>query len=230
VQLLEGYAEYAVPRVTARLGRQVIPSRLGMTGFDGAGVTVRDAPHGIELQGYGGWGLARGAALPVTSPVLDPLDDFQPLERQLIVGVGGGWTSARVDTRVEYQREVDPHFNKFVSERVGFDGALRPTGTCGSPEAQIATWRPDGGEREASVAARHARVRGTLGARRYAHTSISGRSGEPSVPFRIGRSMRRLPTQRCPVLSAGPLRTVSLRRGGDGNAPVQRQADGWRAS
>jgi len=168
VQLLEGYAEYAVPRLTARLGRQVIPSRLGMTGFDGAGVTVRDAPHGIELQGYGGWGLARGAALPVTSPALDPLDDFQPLERQLIVGVGGGWTSARVDTRVVYQREVDPHFNKFVSERVGFDGALRlarDVRISGGADYDLAAgwW----GSAEASVAYVTPRVRGTLGARRY---------------------------------------------------------------
>ena len=168
VQLLEGYAEYAVPRVTTRLGRQVIPSRLGMTGFDGAGLTVRDAPHGIELQGYGGWGLARGVALPVTSPALNPLDDFQPLRRQLIVGAGGGWTSALVDARVEYQREVDPHARKFVSERVGFDGALRPVGDVrisgGADYDLAAGWW---GSAEATIAYVTPRVRGTLGARRY---------------------------------------------------------------
>jgi len=168
VQLLEGYAEYAVPRMTARLGRQVIPSRLGMTGFDGAGLTVRDASHGIELQGYGGWGLARGVALPVTSPALNPLDDFQPLQRQLIVGAGGGWTSGRADARVEYQREVDPHARKFVSERVGFDGALRPVGgvriSGGADYDLAAGWW---GSAEATVAYITPRVRGTVGARRY---------------------------------------------------------------
>lgn len=168
VQLLEGYAEYAVARVTARLGRQVIPSRLGMTGFDGAGLTVRDASHGIELQGYGGWGLARGAALPVTSPALNPLDDFQPLRRQLIVGAGGGWTSALVDARAEYQREIDPHARKFVSERVGFDGALRPVADVrisgGADYDLAAGWW---GSAEATVAYLTPRVRGTLGARRY---------------------------------------------------------------
>ena len=168
VQLLEGYAEYAASRVTARLGRQVVPSRLGMTGFDGAGVTVRDAPHGIELQAYGGWGLARGVALPVTSPALNPLDDFQPLERQLIVGAGGGWTSRRMDARVEYQREVDPHARKFVSERVGFEGALRPIGDLrisgGADYDLAAGWW---GSAEATAAYVTPRVRGTLGARRY---------------------------------------------------------------
>jgi len=168
VQLLEGYAEYAVPRMTTRLGRQVIASRLGMTGFDGAGLTVRAASHGIELQGYGGWGLARGAALPVTSPALNPLDDFQPLQRQLIVGAAGGLTSALVDARVEYQREVDPHARKFVSERVGFDGALRPVEgvrISGGADYDVAAgwW----GSAEATVAYITPRVRGTLGARRY---------------------------------------------------------------
>ena len=108
VQLLEGYAEYAVPRATARLGRQAIASRLGWTGFDGAWLTLRDRRRGLELQGYGGWGLARGVALPVTSPALNPLDDFQPARRQLVFGAGGGWSTAGADVRVDYQREVDP--------------------------------------------------------------------------------------------------------------------------
>lgn len=167
VQLLEGYLEYAVSRVTGRLGRQVIPSRLGMTGFDGAGVALR-AGHGFDIQGYGGWGLARGAALPVTSPALNPLDDFQPLERQVIAGAGGGWTSARADARIEYQREVDTRAKKFVSERVGFDGSLRPLRDVrisgGADYDMAAGWW---GSAEATVAYVTPRVRGTVGARRY---------------------------------------------------------------
>ena len=168
VQLLEGYAEYAVPRATARLGRQTVSSRLGWTGFDGAGVTLRDRARGIELQGYGGWGLARGVALPVTSPALNPLDDFQPVERQLVVGAGAGWSSSGADVRVDYQREVDPSAKKFVSERVGLDGALRPFANvriAGGADYDIAAgwW----GSAEATLTYLTPKARGTVGVRRY---------------------------------------------------------------
>lgn len=168
VQLLEGYVEYAIPRATARLGRQVIPSRLGMMGFDGGSLLLRDARRGLELQAYGGWGLARGAALPMTSPALDPLDDFQPRSRQLLAGAGAGWMSSSGDLRVEYQREVDPGTNKFVSERVGFDGALRPLADVrlsGGADYDIAAgwW----GSAEATLAYITPKVRGSLGLRRY---------------------------------------------------------------
>lgn len=168
VQLLEGYAEYAVPRATARLGRQVVASRLGTTGFDGAGLVVRDHRLGLEGQGYIGRGLARGAALPVMSPALNPLDDFQPRRRQILVGGGAGWTSARFDARVEYQREVDPDARSFVSERVGVEAALRPVADVrlsGGADYDIAAgwW----GSAEASLTYVTPQVRATLGARRY---------------------------------------------------------------
>ena len=168
VQLLEGYAEYATRRITGRLGRQVVASRLGTMGFDGPGLVLRDAAHGIELQGYGGWGLARGTALPITSPALNPLDEFQPRARQLIVGGDGGWTSALADARVEYQREVDPRAKKFVSERLGLEGALRPrvdVRISGGADYDLAAgwW----GSAEATVAYATPSVRGTVGARRY---------------------------------------------------------------
>jgi hypothetical protein len=168
VQLLEGYAEYAAQRVTARLGRQAVASRLGWSGFDGAGITLRDRRRGIDLQGYGGWGLARGVALPVTSPALDPLDDFQPLARQLVVGAGGGWSGAGADVRVDYQREVDPRAHKFVSERVGFDAAVRAiehVRLAGGADYDIAAgwW----GSAEASLTYLSARARGTVAVRRY---------------------------------------------------------------
>jgi hypothetical protein len=168
VQLLEGYAEYAVARATARLGRQVVATRLGTTGLDGAGVVLRDRERGLELGGYLGWGLARGAALPVTSPALNPLDDFQPRQRQLVAGAGAGWTSARVDARVDYQREVDPRSDYFVSERVGIDAALRPVGgvrlAAGADYDMAAGWW---GSAEASLGYVTPKLRGTLTARRY---------------------------------------------------------------
>lgn len=167
-QLLEGYAEYAARRVTARLGRQVIVSRLGFTGFDGAGAIVRDAARGLELQIYGGWGLARGAAIPVTSPALNPLDDFQPRARQLVVGAGAGWSATAGDVRLEYQREVDPRAKSFVSERIGVDAAARPFDNVrlgvGADYDLAAGWW---GSAEGSVSYVTPRWRATILGRRY---------------------------------------------------------------
>lgn len=168
VQLFEGYAEYAVPRATARLGRQVVASRLGTMGFDGAGVVVRDGRRGLEAQGYLGWGLARGTALPVTSPALNPLDDFQPRQRQLVAGASAAWSSRPVDVRVDYLREVDPRSDYFVSERVAVEAAVRPAAGFrfggGADYDLAAGWW---GSAEASLGYATGRVSATLGARRY---------------------------------------------------------------
>jgi hypothetical protein len=125
LQLLEGYAEYATAPVTARLGRQVYISRLGFTGFDGARATGRFLRGNIEADAYLGWGLGRGSALPVTSEALNPLDDFQPRERQIVAGAAIAITHARGTARLDYLREVDPRSNYFVSERAALAGTLR---------------------------------------------------------------------------------------------------------
>lgn len=167
-QLLTGYAEYSVPRWTGRLGRQVIESRLGSVAFDGATLLARDARTGLELQGYAGWGLARGAALPVTSPALNPLDDFQPRRRQLVAGAGAAWHRAPGDVRIDYLREVDPRSDYFVSERIGLQGALRPldgmTLSAGADYDMAAGWW---GSAEASLAYAHRLGYARLSARRY---------------------------------------------------------------
>ena len=124
-QLLEGYAEYSVERYTGRLGRQIYTSRLGYTGFDGARVTARFAGGRLEADGYLGWGLGRGSALPINSEALNPLDDFQPRQRQLVAGAALGWTHRLGTARLDYQREVDPRSNYFVSERVAATAVLR---------------------------------------------------------------------------------------------------------
>jgi hypothetical protein len=126
VQLYTGYLEYAAARLTARGGRLITTSRLGTESFDGFAVTVRDLVPGLELDAFGGWGLELGTSLPVTSPALNPLDDFQPQERQLMAGVGAGWSGALGSARVNYEREVDPRSDYFVSERVGFQATMRP--------------------------------------------------------------------------------------------------------
>lgn len=168
VQLLEAYGEYARSRITGRLGRQVVASRLGTSSFDGAGLALRDAERGLEVQGYLGSGLARGVALPVTSPALNPLDDFQPRHRQVVVGLGAGWRMALADLRVDYQREVDPGTDHFVSERVGLEAALRPLAgvrlTGGADYDLAAGWW---GSSDASLEYTTRTVRAALGTRRY---------------------------------------------------------------
>jgi hypothetical protein len=154
LQLVEGYLEYARPGLTARAGRQFLTGRLGAYGLDGARAALRDAERGFELTGYLGWGLARGSVLPVTDPALNPLNDFQPRDRQFVAGIEAGVTRGRVDARVEYRREVDPAVDYFVSERAAASLVVRPVrrltvaaggeydlafGAVGSADATI-TW------------------------------------------------------------------------------------------
>lgn len=125
LQLLEAYAEYSTAPVVGRLGRQVYTSRLGFSGFDGARITVRDVKRGFDAVGYLGWGLARGTALLVTGSALNPLDDFQPHDRQIVAGAALGYTGGFADIRLDYQREVDPRSDYFVSERAALATEVR---------------------------------------------------------------------------------------------------------
>ncbi|HEU5465418.1 MAG TPA: hypothetical protein VFU75_00915 [Gemmatimonadales bacterium] len=126
IQLLEGYAEYAQPRYLVRLGRQTQAAPIGFTGFDGASATVRASRLGLDATGYLGWGLADASALPVTSAALNPLDDFQPVERQLVAGGSLGFRSAPLDLHWSYERQIDRRSQYFVSERTRGDAVLRP--------------------------------------------------------------------------------------------------------
>ena len=125
VQLLEGYAEYATGSLTGRIGRQLLSTRLGWQGFDGARVVGRADGLGLEGEAYAGLGLAQASALPVPSPALDPLDEFRPQSRQLLVGAAVGWHGRGVDLRLDYQREVDRDTRNFWSERAALSGAWR---------------------------------------------------------------------------------------------------------
>ncbi len=117
VQLVEAYAEYAYRWLTLRGGRQLLVNRLGFVGFDGGRATGRVGRTGLELEGYAGLGLARATALPVTSPALDPLDDFQPRRRQIVAGAALAYRGRLGDVRLDYQREVDRDTRNFVSDR-----------------------------------------------------------------------------------------------------------------
>lgn len=168
VQVLTGYLEYSAERLTARAGRQLNASRLGMIGFDGASLTLRDGRRGLDASLYGGWGLARGVALPVTSPALNPLDDFQPSRRQLLLGASAGWSGRQGDVRAEYLREVDPRSDYFVSERMGFAAVIRPLArwsVSGGADYDLAAgwW----GSADAALGYNARTVTGSVGVRRY---------------------------------------------------------------
>ncbi|HKV72734.1 MAG TPA: hypothetical protein VJN62_15895 [Gemmatimonadales bacterium] len=126
LQLLEGYAEFARPAYLVRLGRQTQAAPIGFTGFDGASATVRREQMGVDATAYLGWGLADASALPVTSAALNPLDDFQPVERQLVAGGSVGFRSMPLDLHWSYERQVDRRSQYFVSERTRGDAVVRP--------------------------------------------------------------------------------------------------------
>lgn len=126
VQLNEGYGEYAGSRLTGRLGRQVEHSRLGYYGYDGARLAYRFSTIGLSVLGYGGLGLARATALPVTSDALNPLDEFQPRRRQVLAGAALELERHSVEARLDYMREVDRDPRNLVSERAALSATIRP--------------------------------------------------------------------------------------------------------
>ena len=132
-QLLDGYLEYERSAFVVRGGRQLISSRLEPIGFDGGWLKYRWDDAALELVGYAGWGLGQSAALPVSSPALNPLDEWRPRDRQILGGLEAAWLWRAVDVRGEYRREIDPEGGHVVSERTGLSlgapiGPLRASG------------------------------------------------------------------------------------------------------
>jgi hypothetical protein len=129
LRLIEGYAEYLRDGFTARAGRMVEQGRLastGSSGLDGVRGTWHTASDRFDVGGYAGWGLARGTILPVTSPAVDPLADYQPSERQIVVGALAGLHLRGIDAQGEYRRELDPVTKYIVAERAALSMQLRP--------------------------------------------------------------------------------------------------------
>lgn len=124
-QLLEGIVEYQRESFTARAGRQLVSSRLETAGFDGGWLRYRWSRIPVELTGYAGWGFGQATALSPISPVLNPLDEWRPRDRQIVAGVEamGAWRS--VDMKAEYRREIDPEDDYFVSERAALSLGAR---------------------------------------------------------------------------------------------------------
>lgn len=113
----------------------------------------------LRLSAYGGWGLARGVALPVSSPVLNPLDDAQPRQRQAVAGASVEWEAASLNGRLSYQREWAPGTGDIISDRLGMEAVIEPiagfrltggadidvaAGWWGSAEATLAYVEPGG--------------------------------------------------------------------------------------
>ncbi|HSE26922.1 MAG TPA: hypothetical protein VLA95_01735 [Gemmatimonadales bacterium] len=168
VQLLEGYLQYASERLTGRLGRQVERGRLGHYGHDGLRLAYVFPSPGLTAIGYAGLGLARGSVLPVTSEVLNPLDDFQPRKRQLLAGGAIEWRRRAVDARLDYAREVDRDTRNFVSERIALSAALGPFAgwsLTGGADYDLAWgwW----GSADLALQYRGGRLGGALGVRRH---------------------------------------------------------------
>lgn len=124
VRLVEGYVEYALPALTARAGRTPLHTRLGYESFDGARVDVRPGNWPISVGAFGGWSLARGSTLPITSPGGNPLGEFRPAERGVVFGglLDGAYGPFRGSA--VYRREVDPEASKLASEFVGLSTSL----------------------------------------------------------------------------------------------------------
>lgn len=126
-QLLEGYLEYQAGWLALRGGRQLLYSRLQPMGFDGGWARARWDGPSLEFTGYGGWGLDQAAVVPITSPVLNPLDEWRPTKRQLVAGGEVAWRPGTTELRAEYRREVDPELDYFVSERASLSLNAQPS-------------------------------------------------------------------------------------------------------
>lgn len=124
-QLIEGLLEFQRSAIVARLGRQLVTSRMESIGFDGGWLKYRWDKTSLEITGYGGWGLGQATAVSPLSPALNPLDEWRPRNRQIVAGAEAAWLYHNVDVRGEYRREIDPEDDYFVSERAAFSfGAL----------------------------------------------------------------------------------------------------------
>jgi hypothetical protein len=170
LQLVEGYAEYVNRLLTVQLGRTNVMTRLGYWGFDGARADVRLLDDKFFVQGYGGWGLARGVALPVTSSALNPLDDLQPRERQVLWGAGLGWSQQGVDARLIYQRQISSESDNIVGEFAAFDATIRPSASfaiVGGVDYDVATGNWGTADLAATITAPRGGLAVTVGGKRY---------------------------------------------------------------
>jgi len=232
VQLIEGYGEFRRSSIITRGGRLLMASRLEPLGFDGASVKGLWRDGTLELTGYGGWGLARAAVLPVTSPALNPLDEFRPAQRQIVFGAEAGWRYRMVDATAEYRREIDPKDNNIVSERTAISASalFAPFRVTGSFDYNIA--EANFGSADLTVTYARPRMTFTGGARRYRpyFTLWSLWSAFSPVPYNaLNGSADVRATDRLTLHARGEV--YRFEGSGASTALVpQLEDDGWRLS
>lgn len=166
-QLLEGFFEYKRAAVIARAGRQLLTSRLQSMGFDGGWLNARWDKASIDVTGYAGWGLGQAAVVAVSHPVLNPLDDWRPADRQIVAGAVAAWQAKYVDANAEYRREIDPLDHYFVSERAALSlgSGIGPWRATSGMDYNIAEGIV--GNADLALTYIHSRFSVTGGARRY---------------------------------------------------------------
>ena len=166
-QLIEGYVEYRRADLIGRAGRLLLTSRLEPIGFDGGWLRAHWERTSMDFGAYGGWGLAQAAALPVSSPALNPLDEWRPRERQVVAGADAAWMHRVGEARAEYRREIDPVDNSFVSERTALSVVARwaPLRAAAGVDYNLAEGRF--GTADFTLSWLKPRVALTAGARRY---------------------------------------------------------------
>ncbi len=233
LQLLEGYAEYATRPVTVQAGRVQTFTRLGSIGFDGGRVVAREHRLGLEASAYGGYGLARGIALPVTSPALNPLDEYQAREQELAAGGTVSWAGPWAEARGVYQRTVDGRSNYLSSERWGLDLVVRPPlrGLSVSGGGDYDMARQFWGSADVTATFARGPVAAWVGGRRYRpHFDLWTIWGVFSpVPYNAGHALIALTPRRGFTLSARGERYVF--GAADAESPlVDEQRSGWRWS
>jgi hypothetical protein len=171
LQVAEAFAEYRRGNMTVQGGRLLDQGRLGNSGLgaiDGGRLAVQLDRVPLDLAVYGGWGLARGTILPVTSPAVNPLMDWAPAVRQLVAGATVGARFSRLDAQLEYRREVDPSTDYFVAERAGLSAQYRPlrrVSLTGGADYDMAQGQL--GTAEVTLAYNAPRLWATVGARHY---------------------------------------------------------------
>jgi hypothetical protein len=127
--LLAGYVELNRRSFRARVGRDYQVSGLGYYGYDGGSFIFRFEPWRVELEAYGGWGLARGVPRPINSDEFGSLGEFQPPKRDYLFGFRGSARPTPTSAIAAiYQREIPTDRSGITSERLGFEASWYPTG------------------------------------------------------------------------------------------------------
>ena len=128
--LLAGYLELTRDWFRVRAGRDYQISGLGFYGYDGGSARFRYRPWRLQVEAYGGWGLARGVPEPIDGDAFLSLGVFQPNKRDLLFGFRG---SARptVNSSLEaiYQREIPTDRSGISTERLGLEATYNPNRT-----------------------------------------------------------------------------------------------------